>query len=49
MGFQKVAKIADLWSGEMMGLEVNGERVCWSTLTTAFTPTPISVLIKKVG
>jgi toluene monooxygenase system ferredoxin subunit len=27
MGFQKIAKIADLWSGEMMGLEVNGERV----------------------
>jgi toluene monooxygenase system ferredoxin subunit len=27
MGFQKVAKITDLWSGEMMGLEVNGERV----------------------
>src|SRR5207245_55815 len=27
MGFQKVAKIEDLWSGEMMGLEVNGERV----------------------
>jgi toluene monooxygenase system ferredoxin subunit len=25
--FQKVAKIADLWSGEMMGLEVNGERI----------------------
>jgi toluene monooxygenase system ferredoxin subunit len=27
MGFQKVAKLTDLWSGEMMGLEVNGERV----------------------
>jgi toluene monooxygenase system ferredoxin subunit len=27
MGFQKVAKIEDLWSGEMMGLEVNGEHV----------------------
>jgi|ERR1700733_8819617 toluene monooxygenase system ferredoxin subunit len=27
MGFQRVAKIEDLWSGEMMGLEVNGERV----------------------
>jgi toluene monooxygenase system ferredoxin subunit len=27
MGFRKVAKITDLWSGEMMGLEVNGERV----------------------
>jgi toluene monooxygenase system ferredoxin subunit len=25
MGFQKVAKVEDLWSGEMMGLEVNGE------------------------
>jgi toluene monooxygenase system ferredoxin subunit len=24
MGFQRVAKIEDLWSGEMMGLEVNG-------------------------
>jgi toluene monooxygenase system ferredoxin subunit len=27
MGFQRVAKTEDLWSGEMMGLEVNGERV----------------------
>jgi toluene monooxygenase system ferredoxin subunit len=27
MGFQRVAKIEDLWGGEMMGLEVNGERV----------------------
>ena len=27
MGFQRVAKIEDLWSGEMMGLEVDGERV----------------------
>jgi toluene monooxygenase system ferredoxin subunit len=27
MGFQKVAKLTDLWSGEMMGLEVNGEGV----------------------
>ena len=27
MGFQKVAKVEDLWSGEMMGLEVNGESV----------------------
>ena len=27
MGFQRVAKKEDLWSGEMMGLEVNGERV----------------------
>jgi len=25
MGFQKIAKVEDLWSGEMMGLEVNGE------------------------
>ena len=25
MGFQRVAKIEDLWSGEMMCLEVNGE------------------------
>jgi toluene monooxygenase system ferredoxin subunit len=27
MGFQRVAKIEDLWSGEMIGLDVNGERV----------------------
>ena len=27
MGFQRVAKIEDLWSGEMIGLEVNGEHV----------------------
>jgi toluene monooxygenase system ferredoxin subunit len=27
MDFQKVAKTGDLWSGEMMGLEVNGERI----------------------
>ena len=27
MGFQRVAKIGDLWSGEMIGLEVNGERM----------------------
>ena len=27
MGFQRVAKVQDLWSGEMMGLEVNGENV----------------------
>jgi toluene monooxygenase system ferredoxin subunit len=27
MAFQKVAKIEDLWSGEMLGLEVNGEPV----------------------
>jgi toluene monooxygenase system ferredoxin subunit len=27
MGFQKVAKREDLWSGEMMGLEVNGKRI----------------------
>jgi toluene monooxygenase system ferredoxin subunit len=25
MGFQKVARVEDLWSGEMMGLEVDGE------------------------
>src|SRR6201993_34299 len=27
MGFHKVAKVEDLWGGEMMGLEVNGESV----------------------
>ena len=27
MTLQKVAKIENLWSGEMMGLEINGERV----------------------
>jgi toluene monooxygenase system ferredoxin subunit len=27
MGFQRVAKIEDLWSGEMIGLEVNGEPI----------------------
>ena len=27
MGFQKVAKVQDLWSGEMISLEVNGERI----------------------
>lgn len=27
MSFQKVASIEDLWSGEMLGLEVNGRRV----------------------
>jgi len=27
MGFQRVAKAEDLWSGEMMGLEVNGENI----------------------
>lgn len=27
MGFQKVARIEDLWSGEMLGVEVNGERI----------------------
>lgn len=27
MGFQKVAKIEDLWSGEMMALEVCGEHI----------------------
>jgi toluene monooxygenase system ferredoxin subunit len=27
MVFQRVAKIEDLWSGEMMGLEVNGKDI----------------------
>jgi toluene monooxygenase system ferredoxin subunit len=27
MGFQKIAKVEDLWSGEMVGLEVNGEHI----------------------
>jgi toluene monooxygenase system ferredoxin subunit len=27
MGFQKVAQREDLWRGEMMGLEVNGNRI----------------------
>jgi len=27
MTFQRVASLDDLWSGEMMGLEVNGERI----------------------
>jgi toluene monooxygenase system ferredoxin subunit len=27
MGFQKVAKVEDLWSGEMLGLEVNGQQI----------------------
>lgn len=27
MGFQRIAKIEDLWCGEMMGVEVSGERV----------------------
>jgi len=27
MGFQKVAERGELWSGEMVGLEVNGERI----------------------
>lgn len=27
MGFQKVATKEDLWSGEMMGIEVNGEPI----------------------
>jgi toluene monooxygenase system ferredoxin subunit len=27
MGFERVAKTEDLWSGEMMGLEVNGRRI----------------------
>jgi toluene monooxygenase system ferredoxin subunit len=27
MGFKKVAEVEDLWSGEMRGLEVNGEHL----------------------
>jgi toluene monooxygenase system ferredoxin subunit len=27
MSFQKIAEVEDLWSGEMRGLELNGERV----------------------
>ena len=27
MGYQKIAEVEDLWSGEMRGLEVNGECV----------------------
>jgi len=27
MSFQKVAKVEDLWSGEMIGLEANGESI----------------------
>ncbi len=27
MGFQKVAKIEELWSGEMISLEMNGQHV----------------------
>ena len=27
MGFQRVAKVEDLWSGEMIGLEVSGESI----------------------
>lgn len=27
MAFQKAAKVENLWSGEMLGVEVNGERV----------------------
>jgi toluene monooxygenase system ferredoxin subunit len=27
MGFQRVAKVEDLWSGEMLGLEVNGQQI----------------------
>jgi toluene monooxygenase system ferredoxin subunit len=27
MGYQKIAEVEDLWSGEMRGLEVNGERI----------------------
>jgi len=27
MGFQSVAKVEDLWSGELMGLEVDGQHI----------------------
>ena len=27
MGFQKIAEVEDLWSGEMRGLELNGEHI----------------------
>ena len=27
MGYQKIAEVEDLWSGEMRGLEVHGERI----------------------
>ena len=27
MGFQKIAKVEDLWSGEMLGVEMNGEHI----------------------
>lgn len=27
MSFQKIAKVEDLWSGEMLGLEVNGKQI----------------------
>jgi|ERR1700739_884703 len=27
MSFQKIAEVEDLWSGEMRGLEVNGEHI----------------------
>ena len=27
MGYQKIAEVEDLWSGEMRGLEVDGERI----------------------
>jgi toluene monooxygenase system ferredoxin subunit len=27
MGYQKIAEVEGLWSGEMRGLEVNGERI----------------------
>jgi toluene monooxygenase system ferredoxin subunit len=27
MSYQKIAEVEDLWSGEMRGLEVNGERI----------------------
>jgi toluene monooxygenase system ferredoxin subunit len=27
MGFQKIAKLEDLWSGEILGVEMNGEHI----------------------
>jgi toluene monooxygenase system ferredoxin subunit len=27
MAFQKIAKIEDLWSGEMVGIDLNGEHI----------------------
>lgn len=27
MGFQKIAKVGELWSGEMLGIEMNGEHI----------------------